>query len=74
MSDAKKVAEIGEALFGPSWQTPLADVLGVAVRTVQRWAAGDRAPAPGIWRDIAALCRARGRALEAIAAQLERVH
>lgn len=32
--------EIGETLDGPSWQTPLAARLGVAVRTVQRWAGG----------------------------------
>lgn len=67
---AAKLAEIGQALFGPSWQTPLADALGVAVRTVQRWAAGEREPAEGVWRDLATLCRARAKALERAAEKL----
>jgi hypothetical protein len=63
---AEKLARIGEAMFGPSWQTPMAEALGVAVRTVQRWASGERAPAAGVWHDIAALCRARAKALETL--------
>ena len=31
---------LGEALYGPRWQTALAGHLGVASRTVRRWAAG----------------------------------
>ena len=37
------LAAAGEALYGPRWQTSLARDLDVAVRTVQRWHAGDRA-------------------------------
>ena len=32
----------GEALYGSRWQAALARDLGVALRTVQRWDAGDR--------------------------------
>jgi hypothetical protein len=64
---ADELARIGEALFGPSWQTPLAAELGVAVRTVQRWASGERSPSEGVWRDLAALCRSRAKALDGIA-------
>jgi hypothetical protein len=38
----------GEALYGPNWQSPLARGIGVNLRTVQRWAAGDFAPPPGV--------------------------
>ena len=40
--------EIGEALDGPSWQTPLAARLGVTVRTVQRWVSGERGIPDGL--------------------------
>lgn len=35
------LAEAGAALYGPLWQSALARDLDVAVRTMQRWAAGD---------------------------------
>ena len=34
----------GEALYGPHWQTFLARDLGVAPRTMRRWAAGTQPP------------------------------
>jgi hypothetical protein len=33
---------VGEALYGPRWQSELSRDLNVAVRTVQRWDAGER--------------------------------
>ena len=33
--------KIGEALFGPRWQSELARELGVNDRTVRRWASGE---------------------------------
>ena len=33
---------VGEALYGERWQSSLSRDLDVAVRTVQRWDAGDR--------------------------------
>lgn len=35
--------QIGEALWGLSWQSAMARELGVADRTVRRWAASERA-------------------------------
>jgi hypothetical protein len=64
------LAEAAEALYGAGWQTPLARDLKVALRTVQRWAAGDVAP-PDLRRELAALCRARSRQLAALAARLD---
>ena len=37
------LAEIGETIFGRSWQRPLAAAVGVNERTVRRWAT-DGAP------------------------------
>jgi len=33
--------DVGEALYGPFWQSEMARELEVAVRTIQRWLAGD---------------------------------
>ena len=35
---------IGEALFGPRWQSELTRELGVADRTMRRWVAGEGIP------------------------------
>lgn len=44
--------QAGEALFGLSWHEPLAHGLKVAVRTMQRWAAG-KLPIPhGVIGDL----------------------
>lgn len=62
--------EAGEALYGERWQSDLARALGVEVRTVQRWATGDRTPAPGVWADIRELVKQRGAALAVIRRRL----
>ena len=38
---AARLAEFGEALYGPHWQAVMADRLDVSRRTVARWRAGD---------------------------------
>src|SRR5687768_6815768 len=77
--DRTTLHEVGEAIFGPSWQTPLADALvspatgkQVNLRTVQRWAKGDSEIPDSVWPTLAQLARKRGKALERIAAKLER--
>ena len=60
---AATLRQVGEALFGPTWQTSLAAELGLADRTVRRMVAGDRDIPAGVWDDIANLCRARAGAL-----------
>lgn len=39
---AQRLREIGRHALGMGWQYRLAQVLGVGVKTVQRWATGDR--------------------------------
>jgi hypothetical protein len=50
---------VGTMLYGPSWQTSLAEALGVNLRTVQRWAAGERLPGNDTWGKLADLVRRR---------------
>ena len=52
-------------LYGPSWQTPLADALGFNLRTIQRWATGERLPSPETWARLAGLARDRHREIAA---------
>lgn len=61
----------GVALYGPSWQTDLADALHVNLRTMQRWASGASPVRDSIWADIAGLCRQRGAKLTALAKTLQ---
>ena len=58
----------GEALYGERWQSAIAADLGVAVRTVQRWAAGER----GVDADTIDRVRARLRDRAARIAAIER--
>lgn len=41
-----RLREIGEAVFGAEWIAPTAEAMGWSVRTVQRWASGERDEAP----------------------------
>lgn len=61
--DAETLAQVGQALFGTSWQTPMGDALGVNDRTFRRWVAGEFNIPDGVWNDIAKLCERRGNAL-----------
>jgi hypothetical protein len=53
------IDEVAPLLYGPLWQTPLAHALGLTLRTVQRWAAGERKPTPETWEAITKLLRER---------------
>lgn len=56
---APLLSQAGEALMGPQWQAPLARALGVNLRTMQRWAAGDGQPPDSVWTDIRKLLALR---------------
>lgn len=58
--------EAGEALYGPHWQSPLARDLGMALRTMQRYAAGSRPVPPGLWPELYRLLSARATAIPAL--------
>jgi hypothetical protein len=44
--------QIGEALFGASWQAELSAQISVSDRSMRRWASGEDDIPPGVWRDI----------------------
>lgn len=45
------ISAIGAELFGPNWQAPVAELLEINLRTVQRWASG-RNPVPDHAREM----------------------
>jgi hypothetical protein len=51
-ANALLLRQVGEVLFGPSWQTQLAATISVSDRSVRRWASGEDSIPPGVWRDI----------------------
>ena len=66
----KTLLEVGEALYGPSWHAPLADDLDVALRTMQRWAAGKFDIPAGIWPEIADIAGTRGTRIKNLATNI----
>lgn len=49
---SKLLRDVGEAVYGPRWQTELSRSLGVSDRTVRRWAAGTDDVPPGVYYDL----------------------
>ena len=66
------LAETGEALYGPRWQSDLARDLGVSDRTVRRWAAGTHDMPPGVCADLLRLTRGRALLPNAVSKRLEK--
>jgi len=60
---------VGEALYGPRWQSEMARELGVSDRTVRRWVAGDGDAPVGVYADLLRLVGERGSDLD----DLERI-
>ena len=66
-----ELERVAVRIYGAEWQSPLARDTGIALRTVQRWAARDAQP-PDLRRRLAARRRARAGDLAALAEELER--
>lgn len=62
--------ECGQALYGQQWQSALARDLGVADRTMRRWAAGAQDVPAGLYVDLLRLTQERAAALDALAHRL----
>tara|TARA_R110002110_G_scaffold116306_5_gene287811 strand:+ start:101 stop:322 length:222 start_codon:yes stop_codon:yes gene_type:complete len=56
----EQLKDVGEALYGPRWQSELSRDLTVAVRTVQRWDAGERGIPASLGDDLRELLVQRG--------------
>lgn len=72
MSEVDLLRRIGESLYGEHWQSPLARDLAVAVRTVQRWAAGSRAIPSSLWPQADRLLAALACAIDELRQMLSR--
>lgn len=60
----------GRALYGSAWQTPMAEALSVADRTVRRWYAGESRIPPGIWPELRKMLVSHSQTCRAIAGEL----
>lgn len=70
---SRLLVECGEALYGPQWQSALARDLGVADRTVRRWAAGTSEPPAGLYFDLLRLTQERAQRLDGLSDRLREV-
>ena len=48
---SKLLSDVGQALYGPRWQTELSRAIEVSDRTVRRWAAGVDDVPPGVYAE-----------------------
>jgi hypothetical protein len=56
----------GPLLFGTNWHRQVADALCVSERSVQRWAAPEGDPPPGIVAELQRLAEARQQHISAL--------
>ena len=64
------ITAVGVALYGQCWQAELARALGVDLRTVGHWAAGDFKPRPAMYAALLRLCEERAAGLREVAERL----
>lgn len=65
--------EVGEALYGPQWQSSLARDLGVNDRTVRRYVAGVTDIPKGIYVDLLRLTQERAALLDSLGQKLREI-
>jgi hypothetical protein len=65
---------VGEALYGVYWQSDIARDLGVADRTVRRWASGHCTIPAGVSTELRTLCERRIEDIENAATNLSIVY
>ena len=58
-SNTLLIVEVGQALWGDSWQAPMARALGVNKSTVQDWKQGHTVPKAGVWKELTNMIRER---------------
>ena len=64
MRTASLLNDVGTALYGPRWFSPLAEALGVNNRSIRRWVTGECEPSQGVWRDLEGVVRNHVQDLE----------
>ena len=71
MTSAELIRAIGPALFGATYQTELAEALGVDRRSVSRWSSGEAEPRAAVWTDLLGIMWERRRQLGALIRTVE---
>lgn len=66
------LCKAGEALYGARWQSDLARDLGVADRTMRRWAAGEFSIPDAVSGELRGILKAKGIAMAAVRRKLPR--
>lgn len=67
---SRLLSEVGEALYGPRWQTDISRDLGVTDRTIRRWEAGTSDVPDGVYLDLLRLTMERAQVLDGLADRL----
>ncbi len=74
MTDAQLTDEVGQALWGPSWKTPMAEAVRHQKNAVNDWANG-RVPVPsGVWNEPRETMRRRRHDLDRLASRAQKAH
>lgn len=64
--DRALLAQVGEALYGDTWQSALSRALDVEPRAVRRWVSNQNVIPPGVWAQVRELIhKRRGGLMEA---------
>jgi len=69
---SRLLKRVGEALYGPRWQSEVARDLEVSDRTVRRWVDGSYDVPDGVYLDLIRLCQERSAELDELVEMLPR--
>ena len=67
---SKLLFDVGEALYGPRWQTELSRAIDVSDRTVRRWAAGADDVPPGVYFELLSLLTEKAAEVDDVIARV----
>jgi hypothetical protein len=57
MTDQALLAKVGQTIWGPAWQGPMAEALKVPASTIDAWARGSTAVPADSWRSLREVTR-----------------
>jgi len=57
MSDQALLAKVGQTIWGPAWQRPMAEALKLPPTTIAAWADGGTAVPAGSWQALREVTR-----------------
>ena len=66
----EKLTERGQALFGNSWKSSLAESLNVDPRRITHWLDGTRPVPEGVWADIKMLAEQRKHQIDELISKI----